>query len=436
MEGDRMAFSQKERDRLKELNGVLSGALTQREAAGRLGLSIRQIKRLCRRIKRMGEGGVIHGLRGRPSNRRIGPRVVARALSLLRKETYQGFGPTLASEHLSRRGIAEVSRETVRKWMSGAGLWRPRVQRVVEVHTWRERRGAFGELVLMDTSDHDWLEGRGPRFKVIGMIDDATSRVMARFVEQDSSEENLRTLKEWLGQNGRPLALYTDKNSLFVTTPSMVKEMIHGKPLTNVGQALLELGIEWIPAHSPQAKGRVERLFGTFQDRLVKELRVARVKSLEGANAFLKETFLPFWEKRFTVAPANPENAHRPLGKAFDLESILCLREERTLAADYTLQLHGRKLGIAKRDVLPGLRHARVLVEHRLDGTLWARFRKSHIPLIDVLETASVTPSGLRPPGATERKKPHWTSKSRPAPDHPWRGTFLHGRKGDTSTLR
>jgi DNA-binding Lrp family transcriptional regulator len=437
MEGERVAFSQKERDRLKELHGVLCGELKQREAAKRLGLSVRQVKRLCRRIKKMGDKGVIHALRGRRSNRRIDPKVEAKAVSFLGKDVYRGFGPTLAAEHLSRRGIAQVGRETTRKWMSAAGLWRPRPRHVVEVHTWRERRASFGELVLMDTSDHEWLEKRGHRLKLIGMIDDATSRVIARFVEEDSSEENLRTLRGWLERYGRPVALYTDKNSLFVNNPPLVQEQIHGKPLTNVGQALLELGIEWIPAHSPQAKGRVERLFGTFQDRLVKELRVARVKSLDGANAFLKETFLPFWEERFTVEARNPQDAHRHLGQAFNLDSILCLREERTVASDYTLQLYGKKLAIARRDVLPGLRHARVLVEQRLDGTLWVRFKKTRIPLTPVPNDAPViTPSGLRPPGAITKKKPHWTPKSRPAPDHPWRGTFLLGRKRDTSTLR
>jgi hypothetical protein len=436
MEGDRLAFSQEERDRLKELHGVLSGELRQREAAKRLGLSVRQVKRLCRRIKRRGDRGVIHALRGRRSNRRIDPRIQGKALALLAKDVYRGFGPTLAAEHLSRRGIAQIGRETARKWMSAAGLWRPKPKRLVEVHTWRERRECFGELVLMDTSDHDWLEGRGPRLKLISMIDDATSHVMARFVEADSSLENLRTLRCWLERYGRPLALYTDKNSLFVKNLPHVQEQIQGKPLTNVGQALLELGVEWIPAHSPQAKGRVERLFETFQDRLVKELRVARVKSLEGANAFLTQSFLPFWQTRFTVEARNPQDAHRPLGPGFDLDSILCLREERILASDYTLQLHGKKLAIARKDVLPGLRHARVLVEQRLDGSLWVRFKKTRIPLNKVPDATATTPSGLRPPGAIAKKKPYWTSKSRPAPDHPWRGTFLPGRKGDISTLR
>ncbi len=436
MEGERVAFSQEERDRLKELHGVLSGQLRQREAAKRLGLSVRQVKRLCRRIRQLGDRGVIHGLRGRGSNRRIDPKVQGKALALLGKEVYRGFGPTLACEHLSRRGIAHVGRETTRKWMSEAGLWQPKRRRVVEVHTWRERRGAFGELVLMDTSDHEWLEKRGTRLKLIAMIDDATSRVLARFVEEDSSEENLRMLRCWLERYGRPLALYTDKNSLFVINPPRIREQIEGKPLTNVGQALLELGVEWIPAQSPQAKGRVERSFGTFQDRLVKELRVARVNSLDRANAFLIETFLPFWEKRFTVAARNPQDAHRPLGGLFNLDSILCIREERTLASDYTLQLHGRKLAVARKDVLPGLRHARVLVEHRLDGTLWIRFKKAWITLKPIPNAPAITPSGLRPPGAIATKKRQRSPKSRPTPDHSSKGTLLLGSKGDISTWR
>jgi len=215
---DVLALNQQDRDRLKELHGVVRRQQKVGEAARHLGLSPRQVRRLVRRVRGEGDRGVIHRLRGRPSNRAISKEVRERALALLTRKEYRDFAPTLAAEHLERIGI-EVSRETVRGWQMGAGLWKPRKQKVEAVHVWRERRAAFGELVLMDTSDHDWLEGRGPRLYLVAMIDDATSRLWGRFVESDSTAENLRTLRGWLERYDRPLALYTDKNTIFQTPP-------------------------------------------------------------------------------------------------------------------------------------------------------------------------------------------------------------------------
>ena len=287
MREERIELSQRERDRLKGLHEVQRRQLRQREAAERLGLSVRQVRRLLRRVKREGDGGVIHGLRGRPSNRKIPRAVRGRILAEVQRR-YRDFGPTLASEHLARQGLG-VSRETLRQWMIEAGLWSPRRQRVEAVHVWRERRAAFGELVMLDSSPFRWLEERGPKLQLIAMIDDATSRFQGRFVEHDSTEENLRTLEDWLRRCGRPVALYTDQNSLFYTTRhTALGEQLEGQPArTQFGRALGELGIEWIAAHSPQAKGRIERLFGTLQDRLVKEMRLAGVRTIEQANRFL-----------------------------------------------------------------------------------------------------------------------------------------------------
>jgi hypothetical protein len=317
-----------------------------------------------------------------------------------------------------------------------------RRQKVEAVHVWRERRAAFGELVLMDTSDHDWLEGRGPRLYLIAMIDDATSRLWGRFVESDSTAENLRTLRGWLERYGRPLALYTDKNTIFQTPRSAERIDRYGPPEpTHFAAALEELRIEWIPAHSPQAKGRVERLFETLQDRLVKEMRIAGIDSAEQADRYFRETFLPFWDERFTVAPRSSHNAHRPLG-SFRLDSVLCHRFERKVSTDYTLRLDGRRWLIPRAHVQPGLRHSRVLVEQRLDGSSWVRHRSRHLPLQPAPPAAS--PSGLRPPGPAA--KPKLPAKAwHPPKDHPWRQacrlhmlkrTLLPGAKADTSTLR
>lgn len=422
MREDGLALSQRDRDRLKEIRSVLSGDIRQRVAAERLRLSVRQVKRLVASVRRHGDKGIVHGLRGRASNRRRAESDRAKALQVLQRAEYRGFGPTLASEHLERRGIL-VSRETVRHWMVGAGLWRSRPAKAERIHTWRERRSCFGDMVLMDTSEHRWLEKRGPVLYLIALIDDATSRLWARFVEQDSTQENLRTLGGWLERYGRPLALYTDKGSVFVTTRSESHERNWGPPgPTSFNVALQELGIEWIAAHSPQAKGRVERLFGTLQDRLLKELRVAGAKTVVDANRHLHEVFIPAWQRRFEVEPRSGVDAHRPIGK-LDLASILSQREIRHVASDYTLSQAGRRWAIARHDVLVGLRKSKVVVETRLDGTRWVRFRKARLPLSEV--TPAIAASGLRPPAAIAKNKPGiGYVLNRPHEGHPWRKPF------------
>ena len=432
-----LALTQKDRDRLKELHALVRGQLRSGQVAQRLGLSSRQVRRLAKRIRVEGDRGVIHRLRGRPSNRRLDGRLREKALRLLRRPEYADFGPTLGAEHLARRGLV-VSRETLRRWLQEEGIWRARRQTIEQIHTWRERRSAFGELVLMDTSDHDWFEGRGPRLSLVAMIDDATSRVWARFVERDTTEANLRTLRGWLERHGRPLALYTDRDSIFVTPRSAEQVDQRGPaPPTDFESALNELRIQWIPAYSPQAKGRVERLFGTLQDRLLKELRIARVRSLEAANRFLDEFFLEYWQERFTVEPREPRDAHRPLGKV-DLDSVLCRREQRQVTSDYTISLGGKRWAISRAQILPGLRKARVIVEERLDGSKWVRFRGHHLELRLV---AGALPCGLRPPGIAPEPKIRVAPWPKPCADHPWRRPWSNRSlplcgEADISTLR
>lgn len=233
--------------------------------------------------------------------------------------------------------------------MIGAGLWRSRKRECIQVHCWRQRRACFGELVQWDTSVHDWLEGRGERIYLVAMIDDATSRRFARFVRHDSTEENLHVLWQYLELHGRPVEFYTDKASLFEVAPKL-QDQWEGQqlPLTQITRALVELGIGRISAHSPQAKGRVEPCFATAQDRLVKGLRLRRANTLKQANEYLESEFLPEWNQRFTVTPANTTDAHRPLGATHDLPAILSHVEQRTITNDYTLQFRGQRYQIAK----------------------------------------------------------------------------------------
>lgn len=445
METERIALSQEERDRLHVLRELERGGLKQVTAAQRMKLSDRQVRRLLLRWREEGDRAVLHRLRGRPSNRKF-------AISFQRKvlarvgQRYADFGPTLAAEHLAQEGLA-VSRETLRKWMTQAAFWRPRRQRVKKIHVWRERRASFGELVMQDSSPFRWLEDRGPACQLIAVIDDATSRVHAHFAEHDTTEENLRTLGGWLRRYGRPLAHYTDKNSIFRSNgPAAISEQLRGeRARSQFGRALQELGIDWIAAQSPQAKGRIERLFATLQDRLVKEMRLAGIASIEAANHFLQTRFLPEWEQRFTVAPRHPRNAHRPLGRAQRLEEILSIRVARKVAQDHTVSWEGNLWGLTREEVCAGLRGAAVEIERRLDGSHWLRYRGRYLPLRRCPEPLrpSASPSGLRPPGLAERT-PQPQNKIKPKyhvpAEHPWRRpwkrTFLPGRKPDISTLR
>src|SRR6266446_6213673 len=435
METERIALSQRERDRLRVLHEISQKQITQMEAARRLRISDRHIRRLLVAVGKRGDRAMIHGLCGRPSNRRLAARLEHKILTRVRQR-YADFGPTLAAEHLAQEGLP-VSRETLRKWMVKASLWCPRAQRVKTIHVWRERRASFGELVMQDSSPFGWLEERGPACQLIAVIDDATSRFYARFTEHDTTEENLRTLGEWLRRYGRPLAHYTDKNSIFRTTcPAALAEQLQGEATrSQFGRALKELGIEWIAAHSPQAKGRIERLFETLQDRRVKEMRLAGIDSIQGANHFLAMHFLPEWEQRFTVAPRHARNAHRRLGQEHRLEEILSVRAARKVAQDHTVSWEGNRWGVSREEVCAGLRGAQVEIERRLDGSHWLRFRNRYLRLRHCAEPAprAVSPSGLRPPVLTAKQQSR-VYKSAP-PNHPWR-TFQYGRKQDISTLR
>jgi len=354
---------------------VEGGHISQREAALQLGLSERGFRKVLRRYRSQGDRAVVHGLRGRKSNRRVAERMAARAVSLARKH-YGDFGPTLASEYLKQRHGIALSRETLRQLLTAAGLWEPQPRKTASVHVWRPRRSCRGEMLQWDTSVHAWLEDRGPaKMYLIAGIDDATNTLFARFVPCDSTEEHMRALWAYLERYGRPQALYTDRASVFQPTLAQGwKEEEPGpKTETQMGRALRELGIEWIAAYSPQAKGRVERCFGTLQDRLVKALRLAGVRTMEEANSYLEAEFLPDWNRRFTKEPANDTDAHRPIGVQAELAGALAHVENRQVGNDYTVAWRGRKWQIPKGAISPGLRGSTVRVEERLDGTMVAR---------------------------------------------------------------
>jgi transposase len=379
-------MTQRDRDRLVALKKARKGLVTQREAAEEIGQSERHVRRLLNRLKGKGDGALMHALRGRRSNRKLDEKTKQKALEILRRDVYRGFGPTLAAEYLDSKHDIQAGRETVRTWMIEGKLWRASRQRVDKIHQWRQRRSRVGEMVQWDTSEHAWLEDRGPKLYLISMVDDASSRLHARFVLHDSTEENMRLVWSYVELHGRPVSYYTDKAGLFQTAPKTARYATHlprderePLPPTQIGRALRELDIVWIGAHSPQAKGRVERSFQTAQDRLVKGLRVAGAKTLEHANVYLETEFIVWWNNTIAVVPASSDDAHRPLGKEHSLAASLSYVEPRQVSDGYTIQVDNQTYKIARSDIRAGLRGADVRVEIRLDASMAVRFGKRYV---------------------------------------------------------
>ena len=305
-----LRMSVKERRRLELFGKVKRKEMKLRKAAELLGLGYRQAKRSYARYLESGDGGLVHRLRGRPSNRRGDERRRDAILARYR-ERYVDFGPTLAAEYLAKDGL-EVSVATLRRWLVTEKLWQPG-RRGSAHRSWRPRRSMFGELVQMDGSHHDWFEGRRAWAVLMVMIDDATNRIEAQFFESESTESAMTVVRHYVNKRGLPRALYVDRDSIFrVNRAANREESLAGTPAqSQFGRAMRDLDVELICAHSPQAKGRVERCHGTLQDRLVKALRLQGIATLESANRFLEREFVPEHNARFAVRPAERGDAHR-----------------------------------------------------------------------------------------------------------------------------
>jgi hypothetical protein len=390
---ERIAMSQEERDWLDWLKRTRDGHVTQRLAAEKMGISDRWVRVLLAEMRVKGDEVVVHGLRGRPSNRRIGEEIRTRAMEIMKSPDWHDFKPTFASEQLAKRHQIQVSKETVRQWMMAEGIWQSKGRKLREVHTWRPRRSHYGELVQWDTSDHDWLEGRGePVHHLVRMIDDATSRSWGRFVQRDGTRENMGVLWEYVMRFGRAVDYYTDRDSMFTVAPrpgESKEQQRMADRLTQIGRALRELGIGWIAAYSPQAKGRVERSFLTDQDRLIKELRLAKVKTMQAANDFLEEEYWPEWNAKFTRLARGPEDLHRPLAEGFELGSALSHVEHRIITNNYTFPYYTKQYQIAREDVQPGMKRQSLRVELWLNGDLKARYQGRYV---------EVHECGVKPP--------------------------------------
>jgi len=413
-----LAMSAKERDRLAAIRAVDAGQISQKQAAAQLGISPRQVSRSLTRFRAEGDAGLMHRSRGRPSNRRYPAEVQARAIGLI-KEHYRDFGPTLAAEKLAERHGITVSKETVRRWKIEAGLHTPKRRKLAH-RQWRERRPCIGELLQIDGSQHPWFEGRAAVApELICAIDDATGRVFLQFAPAESTEAVMLLLRDYIRRYGRPLAIYADRHSIYqVNRKATVDEQLQGlEAETQLGRALRELGIEYIPAGSPQAKGRVERSFGTLQDRLVKELRLEGISDIDSANRFLNERYIDDHNTQFADTTTRIHDAHRPLGD-LDLDAILSHQETRTVTNDYTISYHNTRYQIARESIAPGLRGGKVIVELRLDGSIHVRFRDRYL---SVAELPAAQTKISQPKQHKPQREP---TAVIPAADHPWRQDY------------
>ncbi len=409
---DIIMASQKELKRLHVIRKVMEKVIRQVKAAEILFLSVRQIRRLVQQVRMEGDRGVVHKSRGRLSNRRMADGVKEKVIKVYR-ERYKGFGPTLASEKLWERQRVRVSDETLRKWLIGSGDWK-KVHKKGVHRQWRERKEHYGEMVQVDGSHHDWLEGRGPWCVLMGYIDDATGKGFGRFYAYEGTIPAMDSFRGYIERYGVPLSVYVDRHTTYKSPgkPSIEEELQGIEPLSEFERALKELGVEVIHAHSAQAKGRIERFFGTLQDRLVKEMRLRGIQTLEEANRYLEEFLVPYNE-RFAMAPAAPGDLHRKIPKRLDLDQILCVKADRALRNDSTVAYQGKLYQIEDP-----IRASKVLVHERLDGSIF--MMSKHRPL-------RFKEIAMRP--AREKKQPPKSQKkvSIPLPDHPWRN-FKFGR--------
>jgi transposase len=413
-------MSQPELTRLDVIQRVKRKTLRQRQAAELLSLSVRQVKRLCKAYQASGAGALISKQRGQPSNNRLPEKTATKARQLLRTR-YHDFGPTLAQEKLAIEGVS-LSVETVRQLLIAEGLWQARRARRPVIHQLRERRTRLGELVQIDGSPHDWFEGRAAKCTLLVFVDDATSQLMhLQFVEAETTFNYFAAVRSYITTFGKPLAFYSDKFSVFRVN---IPNALSGTGLTQFGRAMKELDIELICAHSPQAKGRVERANQTLQDRLTKELRLRGLCSIAAANAYLPE-FIHEYNVRFAVTPRCAESAHRQLQKGEDLDRVLTLCERRTLSKNLTLSYNNVIYQIKPQRQAYTMRSAHVEVRETSAGDIAIEYKGRPLQHTVYREQeqhqAKVVPAKLLQPAAA-RAAAQPKQKRGPVPlSHPWR---------------
>lgn len=405
---DIIKMSLKELKRLKVIQKAIDRNITQKVAASMTGLSTRQVRRLVRDVRAEGDRGIIHKNRGRPSNRKLSEKTRAKVIKLYKRK-YHDFGPTLASEKLDELHGIKISNESLRKWLLDAGLWKKKRKRSAH-RQWRQRKECFGQMTQMDGSHHDWLEGRGPELVLMGYIDDANNNVYGRFYDYEGTHPAMDSFKRYVRKYGLPISVYLDRHSTYQSKKKLTpEEELEGvqKPMSQFERALDELGVEVIHACSPQGKGRIERLFGTLQDRLVKEMRLNGIKTKEEANDFLKE-YLPKHNRRFRVKAANRTDAHSKLPRNFNLDNYLCIKTTRTVRKDNTVSLNGKLYQIKE-----AISAREVTLQERVNGFLHIMAEGRRLKYREITERPKKEAEARRP---QRQRKPYV-----PAMDHPWK---------------
>ena len=412
---DKKLMSMSEVKKYEEIKRVLNGQITQAEAASILRKSERQIRRLVKRVREKGQEGLIHGLRGQESAKKISTERKEQIIDIC-AERYKGFSLTLSQEKLLEIEKIVINRESLRSILMEVGIWEP-VRKGKRHRQWRERKYYYGEMQQLDGSIHDWLEGRGPEMVLMSFIDDATGRVFAEFFKYEGTIPAMKLIKKYIKRYGVPKIVYLDRHSTYKShREATIAEQLQGKkPMSQFERAMIELGIEVIHAYSPQAKGRIERSFKTHQDRLVKEMRLQNIKTMEEANKFLREYYLPKHNRKFCVKPAKEEDVHMVLRPEQDLNKILVIKTERTVRNDYTVAYEGALYQL-KTDL--ALKGRKVLICENLNGKMFVEYKGSRITCseipvkqlrkyVDEFEIEKV----VRKVGR---------SKIRPARNHPW----------------
>lgn len=414
MEGGHLVMSRKERLRKSVLERVVSRELSQVEAAALLGLCVRQVKRICKRYRQEGDAGLVHRSRGRASSRTAPPKLREQVLKRY-EEAYSDMGPTLAAEKLADDGLV-VDHETLRRWLIADGQWQRRRKR--ERHrSRREPKEHFGELVQLDGSHHAWYGPEHPRSCLMVLVDDATGTSMSFMAEEETTEAAMRVLMCWIERYGIPKALYTDRKNVYITErpPTLEEQLAGEEPLTAFGKACKKLDIVIITANSPQAKGRVERKNGVYQDRLYHELRLRGITSIEATNCLLREEFDAQLNEKFARSPRAPRDFHRVLPKSIDLRDIFCYEESRVLANDWTIRYKNQCFQVLKLNEPSPKPKDKITVRQWLDGTLFLLFK--HHPLVSKVVPAAPAPKPENKEAAAKPPRP----KNKPAYDHPWR---------------
>lgn len=420
MRKDVIAMSRKELRRLPIIHKVMERRLAQINAAQMLDLSDRQIRRIVNKIKTGGDAAIVHGNRGKESPFKFTEQHIGKIMGIVEKRYYD-FGPTFAAEKLFECEKIRISKEKLRQLMISHDTAYPRKKKKGKIHQWRERKHCRGEMIQMDGSDHDWLEGRGPRLVLMGYIDDASGRIFGRFYEYEGTFSAMESFRKYISIYGIPFSFYVDRHSAYKTTrqPNLDEDLQGEFAKTQFARSLGELDIKIIFARSPQAKGRIERLFETLQDRLVKELRLANVSTLPHANAFL-ETYLPKYNARFEVKSFKKINLHRPVPKHLNLNEIFCIKESRFISNDYSFRWKNRHFIIPKPSLT--MKKQRICVMESFNDIISAKLNGKPLDIIEVTQKDILAIERVQK--ATRRFLKSKKVCYRPSINHPWRRSF------------